>query len=204
MIRRLYLATVVSGLCATLTGMALLAAPSASAAVPTAPAAPAAPGARFASEATAYQNKIIASALSRVPGGTRIAPGEVRWSDGVVLGVMASPDVDTSNLDDCIGQSAYYDFCGFTGPDYEGDWLSVPDDYDWIAWGSYYDEGMYSWFNDTPYRVWREQLQGSGNVLCIDPANDVTGDNAYYNTDYDGPDLDDYWIQISENTADCP
>jgi hypothetical protein len=205
-IRRLYLATVVSGLCATLTGMALLAAPSASAAVqpaPNASAASAASAARFASEATAYQNKIIAGMLSRVPGGTRVAPGVVKWPDGVTMGVAASSDADTSELDECLDYYAYPSFCGFTEADYEGEWLSVPDVYGWFYWGAYIDAGMHSYFNGTPYRVWREQFQNSGNELCIDPLLGISGGNDYYNTDYDGADLNDYWILISRNADNC-
>jgi hypothetical protein len=168
-----------------------LAAASASAASRTVP--------RFASEATADQNKVIEGALARVPGGTRISASEVKWPGGTVLGVPASPD--QNNLQKCL-DTYPSDFCGFAEPGYEGTYIVINQTgaSTWVKWGALIDDqGMYSWFNNTTARVWREQFVNHGNELCIDP----TPYGNFTESDYTGPDLNDYWILLSTNGNQC-
>ena len=182
---------------AAVAGFGLLAVPAASAAVHPAKAGPAA---RFASEATAYQNKVIERELSRVPGGTRISASQVEWPGGLILGVPASPQ--QNELRTCLLALPSDNFCGFTGTSYDGDYITAPvattTGY-WVDWGGYFNTGMHSWYNDTSNRVWREQEQNAGNELCIDPY----GNGNYLNTNYNGVDVNDYWIWMSTNPANC-
>jgi hypothetical protein len=189
---------------AVVLSIGLLAVPAADAAVHSAASGQAV---RFASEATAYQNKVLERALSRVPGGTRISPSEVRWPDGNIIGVGASPK--QSLLNDClegVPNSLPQDaFCGFAGTGYTVAYLfsaSASGSGYWVEWGAL-GLGMHSWWNNTAYRVWREQFVNSGNELCIDPAGGTGNGNDYYNPDYNGPDVNDYWDWMSVNSSDC-
>jgi hypothetical protein len=186
-------------LCAAVAAIGLLAAPAAaSAAVHPAQTRPAA---RFASEATAYQNKVIERALARVPDGTRISASEVKWPNGAVLGVAAS--TDQTELSDCLdAQSNGLAFCAFTSTNYTGNWLSLPqlDTDSWFNWGSNFpSQGTSSYYNALEYRVWREQFKNSGNELCISP----WGDGNYTDSNYYGPDKFDRWILTTTNSAPC-
>jgi hypothetical protein len=164
--------------------------------------------ARFAAEATSYQNASIAKAMAYFPGGTRVSPSEVTWPGGAVLSVGASPSTSAALADspdfadDCPG--GY--FCVATGANYTGNnwaFLNGPDAYGeayWIAWGACPDGpgcdiGIHSWANNSGYRTWLEQFQDHGNELCISSGNS--------NSDYNGPDWDDYWILMSANRAAC-
>jgi hypothetical protein len=178
-------------------GLGLLAVPAAGAAVHPAATGPAA---RFASEATPHQNSVIERALSRVPGGIRISASEVEWPNGIILGVPASPQSEFSECATAFSPTPV--FCGFTGVNFTGDYIAAPvattTGY-WVPWGEDFDTGMHSWYNFTGNRVWREQEQNAGNELCIDPV----GNGNYYDTDYNGPDVNDYWIWMSVNSSNC-
>src|SRR4051794_28288783 len=65
----------------------------------------AATDASYASAATAYQNSTIAAALARAPGGTRVAPDTVEWSNpSVILKVPSTADATTvTPLDGTFG-----------------------------------------------------------------------------------------------------
>jgi hypothetical protein len=172
------------------------------------------PGFSYASKATAYQNKVIDRALARVPGGTRISASEAKWPDGVLIAVPVHSD--QNELADCLSYTASSDipdFCGFTDADYDGDYISAPEadlwymaNYApyWVPWGEYFGTGMHSFYNSTLTRVWREQFQNSGNLLCIDPVGGTGGGNDYYNTNYNGPDVNDWWVYMSVNYSNCP
>jgi hypothetical protein len=198
MYRRFFRPMGMPALCAAVAAIGLLAAPAASAAVRPAQTGPAA---RFASEATAYQNKVIERALARVPDGTRISASEAKWPNGTVLGVAASTDQD--ELLDCLeAEPDDLAFCAFTSTDYTGDWLSLPqNDTDlWWAWGEIFpSQGTSSYYNALEYRVWREQYMDSGNELCISP----WGDGNYTDSNYYGPDKFDWWILTTTNSAPC-
>jgi hypothetical protein len=197
MYRRPYRAMAMPVLCAAVAVIGLVAVPAADAAVHPAQTGPAA---RFASEATAHQNKIIESALARAPGGTRISASEVKWPDGTVLGVPASSDQDSLNT--CLDSLPELVFCGFTQVNYYGSWLAsaqVGSDV-WVPWGNIFvDQGMYSWYNQTDTRVWREQFQDHGNELCIDP----WPYGNFTESSYTGPDVFDYWNLMTSVEAQC-
>jgi hypothetical protein len=129
---------------AVIASIGLLAVPAANAAGHSAARGQAA---RFASEATAYQNKILERALSHVPGGTRISPSEARWPDGNIVGVPASPK--QSGLTDCLNSAGGLAvFCGFTGTSYSGSWdaaLAASGSGYWAPWGELTGTGMHSW-----------------------------------------------------------
>lgn len=190
-------------LCAGAAVIGLLAAPAAaSAAAYPAHTRPGGPAARFASAATAHQNKVIEGVLARDPGGIRVSGSEVKWPDGTVLGVPASAAQD--ELLACLDAIPQLAFCSFTAPNYEGTWLSSPQAVAggayWTAWGNLFPgQGMYSWFNSTETRVWREQFQNHGDELCISP----WPKGNYTNSNYDGPNLFDYWILFSINQTQC-
>ena len=163
------------------------------------------PAARFASEATAYQNAMIERVLSRVPGGTRISPSEARWPEGITFGVTTSSQ-QQSTLDTCLEQYGYV-FCGFEDTEYNaGDdeeyWVALQGATSSAYWDSYgaAGYGMQSWYNATPFRVWREQAMNRGNELCIDPQ----GAGNYADSDYyNGADVNDYWVLMTINFNNC-
>ena len=162
---------------------------------------PSGSAARFASEATAYQNKIINAALASAPAGTRTSASEVKWPNGAVLGVPASPATD--GLLACLNAITPLAFCSFSQPNYYGYWLASPEasggNY-WVPWGlDYPGQGVRSWFNQTEYRVWREQFQNHGNLLCISP----WPYGNYYNPNYTGANVYDYWNMMSTNPNKC-
>jgi hypothetical protein len=68
----------------------------AGAAVAASPAAASSDATRFASEATAYQNATIASALGNNPSGVRTGPATVQWRGGAV--VMTVPVTVTASV----------------------------------------------------------------------------------------------------------
>ena len=164
--------------------------------------------ARFAAEATPYQNTSIARAMARLPGGTRVSPSEVKWPGGAVIlsvGPSASTPAPAGSpefADDC--PSGY--FCVANGIDFTGNnwaFLNAPDEYGadyWIPWGECpdgpgCDVGIHSWANNSGYRTWLEQFQDSGNELCISNGNSESA--------YEGTDRNDYWILMTTNSAEC-
>jgi hypothetical protein len=163
------------------------------------------PGARFASEATSRQNAVIDAAMSKDPGGTRVSPGEVRWPNGVNLVVETRTGaVAPDDYEDC---PAGY-FCAYPGTldiVYPGVWYEIPNyvlhgSVYFYAWGACITGpgcglGIGAWANNTGQRVWLEQFQNSGQLLCIS--------NQTHNYDYTGPDDEDYWIYLSSNKAAC-
>jgi hypothetical protein len=166
---------------------------------PAAGAAASPQAARFASEATAYQNRVIEGALSRLPDGTRISASEARWPDGITVEAPDSPE--QNGLGTCTYTYAN-DFCGFTGSGYTGTLVAFPfqEGYDiWYEWGASVNTGMHSWYNNTPFRVWREQFQNSGNEMCIDPY--PYGN--YTDSDYSGVNVNDYWVLVTDNVNNC-
>jgi len=156
---------------------------------------------RFASEATAYQNKVIEGALARVPGGTRISASEAKWPSGTVLGVPASPAQD--ELLTCLNSEPELVFCAFSAANYGGNWVAAAQaagtNY-WFPWGQYFpNQGTRSWYNQTSARVWREQFQNHGNELCISP----WPYGNYTNSNYSGANLYDWWILMTTNESRC-
>jgi hypothetical protein len=196
---RLFRSMAIPLLCAAVAVIGLLAAPVASAAAHPVPTGPAA---RFAGEATAYQNKVIEGALARVPGGIRISASQVRWpAERFGLGVPSSPDTE-DNLQACLDAVTELDFCGFTAINYGGAyvyaWNSTTDL--WVPWGQLQpNQGMYSWYNAQGTRAWREQFQNSGNELCIDP----WPYGNYTTSSYSGVNLNDYWLLLTTNEDQC-
>jgi hypothetical protein len=183
----------------------ILAAPAASAAAHPADSGSAA---TFDREATAYQNQMIEGALARVPGGTRVSADEATWPDGLIVVAAVSP---TATVPSAAGISngvkvpfnpdatcPTYDFCGYTGPDATGTAKEYPGGSGFQPWGVT-GTGMKSWTNLTIYRSWREQFQNSGNELCIDPF----GNGNWSESNYSGPDLNDYWELMSGNADNC-
>jgi hypothetical protein len=159
------------------------------------------PVGRFASEATAYQNKVIEGALARVPGGIRVSASQARWpAYKIGLGVPRSPAQDP--LQECLDAVPELDFCAFTQVNYQGNyvyaWNSTGDL--WVPWGQLQpNQGTHSWYNALGTRVWREQFQNHGNELCIDP----WPYGNYTDSNYSGPNLYDYWILLTTNENRC-
>ncbi len=189
----------------------------------------------LAAAATPYQNKVLNAAMARVAGGTRVSPDEVQWDGGkIALGVSAA---DTSSVTPgtcpneifgfgitCGSLTCAADFfCAWGAPSSEGDcWMYISADASgfWFDWAEYSgadcgSAGTWSWQNDSPFRVWKEQdhsggapAPGDGNLLydggtgsgsewCISPNvgnSDVT----------DSVSRTLGWIQMTSNTASCP
>jgi hypothetical protein len=164
------------------------------------------PAASFASEATANQNKVIEGALARVPGGTRVSASQAIWPEGFGLVVPAIQAQDP--LQQCLTTVARVVFCGFNQANWRGSYVyayntnadgDLTGDY-WVPWGMIEpDQGMYSWYNQTSVRVWREQFKDSGNELCIDP----WPNGNYSDSDYTGPDVNDYWFLLTTVESNC-
>jgi hypothetical protein len=174
-------------------------------------------GARFAAEATSFQNAVIAKAITRAPGGIRVSPGEVAWDRGaVILHVPASVDASaklvqaTGNPGGC--PSGY--FCIWTAVNYGGvgmAYLNAPAYFKdrnegvaayWVPWGDCgsgdpgCDVGEHSFANESGLRTWLEQNQDSGNEQCI-------SGNGQSSSNFSGTNADDYWILMSTNSAVC-
>lgn len=185
-------------------GVALSAATPASAAT----AAPAPGG------ASAFQDKVLDSALANVPGGTRISAGEVKWEGTGIILTVSTPGATSSPT--CLG--GY--FCAFSAKNFKGDCaVAMPDDdftyeVDWAAYSGPACGGLgtWSWENFSGVRVWKEQYFSgygptttpytyvggtpSGNNWCIsngDTNSDVT----------DKISRTAGWIYMSTNTASC-
>jgi hypothetical protein len=178
-----------------------------------APAAAASPAAHFAAIATVHQNNIIDKIMAKRPGGTRVAAGEVRWPDGVVLFVNRAATENCPTQYYCGCEAGY--FCVYPVA-YTGQWFGIPN-YQiayltypnlapntpyFAAWGSCTgtvspgcDLGVHAWANNSGYRTWLEQYVDSGNELCIS--------NRTNNLNYNGNNDDDYWLYLSDNPAAC-
>ncbi len=182
-----------------------------------------------AAAATAYQNKVLNAAMARVAGGTRVSADEVEWDGGkIVLGVSAADSSAT-----CATPTAAYGydfpvsqcltcesdvFCAWGATSYGGDcWMYISGAASgfWLDWAAYSGGdcgavGTWSWENETPFRVWKEQGHsggtemgvvwdggtGSGNTLCIDP-NGTDPDDTNGTTRTLG------WIQMTSNSDNC-
>ena len=57
------------------------------------------------------------------------------------------------------------------------------------------DVGLHMYDNNTGFRVWLEQYIDGGKELCIG--------NGKINTNYNGPDDNDYNIYLSNNSSEC-
>jgi hypothetical protein len=174
--------------------------------------------ARFAAAATPFQNKVIEGALARVPGGTRVSAGEAEWNGGhIILGATA-PGARANDDPGC----EYGAWCawGATNFNDENCWAEVftGTSWDWFDWGMYSSDesgcgsvGTWSWYNDSPVRVWKEQNHtggtyegsfeysggtGSGNNWCISPG-DPNGDVTDTQTRTDG------WVYLSGTSTPC-
>jgi hypothetical protein len=162
---------------------------------------------RFASAATPSENAVIDKAMARQPGGTRISATQVKWPDGVGLVVVASPSQKESQagaLDGCPAEYFCLNVVSSTDP---LTWYTIPGydiskDVYFYAWGECSpvmypgcDSGIHMYDNNTGFRVWLEQYIDSGNELCIAQGK--------VNTNYNGPDDNDYNIYLSNNPSTC-
>jgi hypothetical protein len=150
--------------------------------------------ARFAAEATNYQNASIREAVALMPGGTRVSRSEVEWKNGaVILQVRPTPAAPGTVRISC--PSGYFCAQGTTSIgrtdlwEFENAAARYGADY-WLTWGGFYSSGLQDWNNQSGYRVWLESLQNGGNELCI--SNGGTGTN---NTNY--------WILMTTNSSKC-
>jgi hypothetical protein len=174
--------------------------------------------ARFAAAATPFQNKVLEGAMSRVPGGTRISAGEVKWDGGRIALEAFAPHAETAASPDqgFICYSGY--FCAWSSTNYDGSCaFDLEGDsgyqFNWAVYSGVNcgGAGTWSWQNLTGYRAWKEQystggtdvqsyyfINGSPSGLsyCISPGSsnpDVT--NATIRT------LG--WIYTSGNSSAC-
>lgn len=169
---------------------------------------------RLTAAATPFQNRVLDAALSRIPGGTRVSPGEAVWG-GVTLRVSPSAAIPAENSACPANEFCAWNETGFSGT------CSVsmnPGTGDFFDWGAFSQtcnpagHGTFSWANNSPDRVWKEQSYSggtalgnffytgggttSGNSWCISPGdsnNDVT----------DNQTRTDGWIQMTFNTSKC-
>lgn len=176
-----------------------------------------------ATAASAFQNKVLDAAMSRVPGGIRVSAGEVEWDGGrVVLGATAPQAKDSASSDATLTCTDGY-FCAWGAKNYAGScWMyalgGTDYEFDWAAYSGETDlcgsAGTWSWKNDTSYRVWKEQdFSGeipvadaytyedgtpSGTPWCIPPGPGVDNHNVSDNiTRTLG------WIYMSSNPSSC-
>lgn len=192
--------------CATALSLGL---PAAASAAQPRPATSTASAVRFGAEATAFQNKIITSVMSRIPGGVRISASQVRWGDGVILEVRPSATtafpVASAKPDSFESCNAGY-FCA--SPDsYPSYWEAIPNEilhhgvyaFPWGECSPVVEPGcglgIHAYANNTGQRVWLEQYPNSGNEFCIT--------NHTYNLDFTNVNDLDYWIYLSNNPNAC-
>jgi hypothetical protein len=182
--------------------------------------------ARFAAAATSFQNKVIDSAMTTIPGGTRVSTDEVTWdSSRISLRVAANasetPDNACPSGDQCDsngcpdGSFCVYSQTDFSAPSACAVYVAgaPPLWFDWGEYSSVYcgDDGTWSWDNNRGYRTWKEQDYsggtynggyywsggtGSGNTWCISP--DVSNSDVG-----DTQTRTDGWIYLSSNTSAC-
>lgn len=186
-----------------------------------APAASASPaggnrGERFAASATSYQNAAIAAVMARIPGGSRVSPGRVQWDQGrIIFGVAASPHGQVSLFSSPTVDNCSYGYaCVFTST-LPGAVEGGACESSWMAGGSYYcpiyqlgfgSEGgkIRSWVNFTSYRAWLQENDSHtnpGNEYCETPR--ISGSTPSVSDDFTGPNEEDGWIWMSNNTAHC-
>jgi hypothetical protein len=184
------------------------------------------PAAHFAAAATPFQNKVIEKVMERLPGGTRVSSGDVRWRDGVTVAIPTSatarPAFDgTAKSDAATGLTsncANSDFCAFDQKGFMGCSVSIPQTFtnrfaDWALFSGTNcgGNGTWSWANETPFKVWKAQghsggtqvdtfdVQGgsnTGTVWCI-PAEVQNSDVGDKATRTLG------WIQMTASTGAC-
>lgn len=148
--------------------------------------------ARFAAAATAFQNKVIDQVMARARGGIRVSAGEVRWPDGIFVGVPTSPTAhvilgDSTNpglgdstkssvapdlTSNCIGDT----FCAFSKPNFGGCGVGIGQHdtnlfFDWALFSEVslqcsengtVGAGTWSWVNKTSFKVWKAQGHSGG------------------------------------------
>lgn len=140
--------------------------------------------ASLAASATPFQNKVIDQVMARAHGGTRVSASEVRWPDGVFLGVPTSPTARVSLggatnssaapglTSNCIGDT----FCAFSKPNFGGCAVGIGQSdtnlfFDWAVFSDaslQCDEngtvgaGTWSWANETSFKVWKAQGHSGG------------------------------------------
>jgi hypothetical protein len=171
-------------------------------------AAASTPAAAFAAKASTYQNAEITAALSRAPGGVRVAPGQVEWNDyAVVLTVPTTAQASTlptalpAATDSCPAPIIGYRWtCVYTQFYYEGRRLQFKD-------AGYFQDLRYyggaawmtmSWSNTRGQRTWLQQNAShtnAGHEICL------TG-NARAGILQD-PNVHDRWIYLSTNYDRC-
>ena len=167
---------------------------------------------RFAVGATSYQNASIAKAMALVPDGTRVSACRVEWDhDRMVFGVAASPHGQVTlfpqqSVDNC----AYGYACVFNatlpganeGASCESSWLNGEPYFCQIA-----DLGLgkiRSWVNFTSYRAWLQENDSHtnpGNEFCEKPR--ISNSTPSVDGNFTGPNEEDGWIWMSNNSAGC-
>ena len=166
------------------------------------------PAAAFAAKASTYQNAEITAALSRAPGGVRVAPGQVEWNNyAVVLTIPATAQASTlptalpAATDSCpapiIGNRWT---CVYSQRYFGGRRLQFKD-------AGYFQDLHYyggvswitnSWSNTRGQRTWLQEVashNNAGNEICL------TG-NAHAGI-LSGPNNVDRWIYLSTNYDHC-
>jgi len=192
---RSYVAATALGLALAITAVL---APSASASTP---------AAAFAAKASTYQNAEIAAALSRAPGGVRVAPGQAEWNNYAV--VLTVPTTQASTLptvlpaasDSCPAPIIGYRWtCVYSKQYFGGSRLQFKD-------AGYFQDLHYyggvswitnSWSNTRGQRTWLQEYpshNNAGHEICL------TG-NAHAGI-LSGPNNVDRWIYLSTNYDHC-
>lgn len=158
------------------------------------------PVARFAAEATSYQNATLAAALANNPSGTRIGPTQVEWNNGTVI--MTVPATPNGSASSCPGASFSHPTgwtCVYNNTHFNGTRLQFADAgyyqdleaYGGLRWNSH------SYSNTRPFRSWLNQYTTAdhGFSLCMEP-NGAAGVIAE-------PIIFDRWILLTTNSAHC-
>jgi hypothetical protein len=154
--------------------------------------------ARYAAQASAYQNTTIAQALQRQPSGQRVSPSEVAWNGGSVI--MAVPAAPFDSSPPCPSSFFTHWTCVYNQTNWNGTQLQFKDQGYYQDLYAYGGSGWrtYSYDNELRQRTWLNQYEShthSGISLCMSPQA-ISADSA-------GPWSADRWIYLSTNGNPC-